>query len=400
MEYLQGSSKLLFTLQIGTPEKNLLYPAHITIQCDSLNGEYELLLVKKSARELAISKNKFARSEKPFSIVSSLFYLNGIFDLSRNLKGQPTLNINRLQATPDAAAERALTKIDSKYSSTTATVRSFLKDAAVKLEKKNGLPWNSEYAGRILSPSISPGYFGLVDTIYIPSRDGKLFVSGIKKNDVVSASLNGKPIVSLVELNKKPFEQEVLLDTGMNIFTLFADNFANNAANKAKLNLECGKKRVTLDFTNTADSAAGFIAVKLYFEKDRENTTSFDEYSYKDDKPLQANEKLLGALNSTSRQLKLLIWDDAVEDGDTVSVNINGQWIARGFPVKKNPQQLTVTVNPGPNTITFSADNLGAIPPNTAIIEIIDGKKRKWFMMATIMGENNLIKVFYDTRQH
>ena len=48
---------------------------------------YELLLVKKSSRELAISKNKFARNEKPFGLSKTLFFLNGLFDLSRDLKG-------------------------------------------------------------------------------------------------------------------------------------------------------------------------------------------------------------------------------------------------------------------------------------------------------------------------
>lgn len=398
MEYITGESKINFTLQIATPEKSLLYPAHITIQCDSFNADYELLLVKKSARELAISKNKFARNEKPFSLVKSLFYLNGFFDLSRNLKGQPTLNINRIQIKNDAAAESAFTKIESKNAGTAKTINSFLKDAEIKLNKVNNIAWNSEYADRIISPSVSPAYFGLIDTIYIPTRDGMLYLSGIKKNDIASVSLNGRSIISLAELNKKPYSQDVILDTGLNYLVLYAENFANDAANKGKLNLECGKKRVSLDFTNAADSAASFIVVKLYFEKDRENITSFDDYIYTNDKPLKENQKLLGALTSTSRQLTLVIWDDAVEDGDTVSININGQWVAKGFPVKKNPQKITVTVSPGPNNITLVADNLGSIPPNTSIIEIIDGKKRKSFIMATELGEDNLIKVFYDLR--
>ncbi len=397
-EYTTGESKISFTLHISTPEKNLLYPAHIIIQCDSFSADYELLLVKKSARELAISKNKFARSEKPFSMVKLLFYLNGIFDLSRNLKGQPTLNINRLQAKPDAAAEASLAKVDSKYAVAARAINSFLKDAEIKLNKANSIPWNSEYADRIISPSVSPAYFGLIDTIYIPTRDGMLFLSGIKKNDVVSVSLNGRSLISLAELSKKAYSQDVILDTGINILILYAENFANDAANKGKLNVECGKKRVSLDFTNAADSAASFIAVKLYYEKDRENATTFEDYIYTNDKPLKENQKLLGALTSTSRQITLAIWDDAVEDGDTVSININGQWVAKGFPVKKNPQKITVTVNPGPNNITFVADNLGSIPPNTSIIEIIDGKKRKSFIMATDIGEDNLIKVFYDLR--
>jgi hypothetical protein len=46
-DYTNGESSLQFILQVAAPEKSLLYPAHITIQCDSFTADYELLLVKK-----------------------------------------------------------------------------------------------------------------------------------------------------------------------------------------------------------------------------------------------------------------------------------------------------------------------------------------------------------------
>jgi hypothetical protein len=87
-----------------------------------------------------------------------------------------------------------------------------------------------------------------------------------------------------------------------------------------------------------------------------------------------------------------------VEDGDSISINVNGKWISRGLPVKLKPQTITITLDPGPNTITFVGDNLGSIPPNTSILEIIDGKRRKSFNLATFIGEDNLVKIFYDLR--
>ena len=113
---------------------------------------------------------------------------------------------------------------------------------------------------------------------------------------------------------------------------------------------------------------------------------------------MQQNERLLGSPLSVSQQLTLAIWDDALEDGDSISININGKWIRKGFPVKARPQFITVLLEPGSNTISFAADNLGAIPPNTAIIEIIDGKKRKSFSLDTVLGESNLIKVLYEVK--
>ncbi len=77
---------------------------------------------------------------------------------------------------------------------------------------------------------------------------------------------------------------------------------------------------------------------------------------------------------------------------------VEGKWLVRGFPVKKNPQFVTVNLKPGRNTFVFVADNLGAISPNTSVLEIIDGKKRKSYTMETVLGEKNLVEVFYDVK--
>lgn len=390
-------SNMRFTLKIASPEKSILYPAHITIQCDSFSADYELLLVKKSTRELAISKNKYARVERPFSLTKQLFYVNGLFDLSRDLKGQPTLNLRRIQfnqkeneAIPDTV------KRNPALLQTFNQLKTALQEKDIKLYKQNNIGWSSDYANRILSPAISPAYFGLADTIYMPTRDGMISLSGGKKNDVVSVSINGNGIVDMLEVSKKNYNQDVLLDTGLNIVVLYADNFANGLPNKGRLIIDCGKKKVTLDFSNHGDSAASFIAVKLYFAREKEKETFFDNYTASSNRPLKENEKLLGTLTSTARQLTLAVWDDAVEDGDSISINVNGKWIVRGFPVKTKPQTITITLDPGPNTITFIGDNLGSIPPNTSLLEIIDGKRRKSFTLATTIGEENLVKIFYD----
>ena len=345
-----------------------------------------------------MSKNKFARHEKPFSITKPLFFLNGILDLSRDLKGQPTLNLQRIQAKQNNVLENDTLKLNTEQAPTYKLIKNLLEGSDIKLYKQNNIAWSSDYANRILSPAISPAYFGLTDTIYIPTRDGLVSLSGIKKGDIVSASINGKTIVDLLELSKKNYTQDLLLDTGLNIVVLYADNFSNGFPNKGKLNIECGKKKINLDFSNRGDSAASFIAVKLYFAREKEKEKFFDSYTPANDRSLKDNEKLLGTLTSTARQLTLAIWDDAVEDGDSISINVNGKWIARGFPVKIKPQTITITLAPGPNTITFIADNLGSIPPNTSILEIIDGKRRKAFTLATTIGEDNLVKIFYDLR--
>jgi hypothetical protein len=399
-----GASPVNIELQIAASERNILYPAHLKLQCDSFFADYELLLVKKNIRELAISKNKYPATEKPFSLGNWFCSLNGVFDNSRGAKGIATLSAIRIRSKQTGISAADTIHLNKKEKMMALRLRNFLQDADIILKKINDTPWENKDAQLILSPTKSRAYFGLQDTIHVQSRDGTMNLSNDKKNsndnDIVSVTLNGQVITDQIELSKKDNNTgDVFLDTGLNILTFFADNFGNGLPNKSKLNLQFGDKKITLDFANKADSAATFIVAKLYLDKDEKAEKEFENYPLPaDEKPLQKNEKLLSSFIATDQQLTFAIWDDAVEDGDSVSININGKWLVQGFQVKIKPQFIPVTLKPGPNTITFIADNLGSIPPNTSVLEIIDGNKRKSFTIETTPEDRNLIKIFYDIK--
>jgi len=386
-------------MKVAAPEKNTLYPAQLTLQCDSFNAVYEILLVRKNLRQLGISRNKFVVSEEPFSMGNWTITMNGTFDYSKDIKGDPQLTINRLPAKKYGVLLPDFMNFPELRKRTAMQLAAFLKDDEIILKKINNVAWQSEDAEHILSPRLSPAYFGLSDTILLQTRDGMINFSGNKKsaNDIITVVVNGKTILDQIDPGRKEAE-DILLDTGLNILTLFADNFYRYAPNKGRINPVFGKKNISLDFNNKDDAAATFITVKLYYEKDKDADTQFQNYTFSgpETKTFNRNDKVVGNIVATSHQITLALWDDAVEDGDSVSININGKWIAQGFPVKKNPQFITVTLQPGPNTITFVADNLGSIPPNTSVLEIIDGKKRKSFTIETSMDQNNLVKIFYD----
>jgi hypothetical protein len=397
---ISATSPVEIELQIGSPERNLLYPAQLKLHCDSFNATYEFLLVKKNLRQLGISRNKFARNEEPFSMETWTIALNGTFDFSRDLKGEPVLTVNRLPAKQFGILLPDLMLLNDAQRITALKLASLLKDAVLEFKKTGKNPWQNENTERIIIPHLSPAYFGLLDTIHLQTRDGIINFSGNKKsgNDIISVVLNGKTILDQVDPGKRKEPEEILLDTGLNILTLFADNFNRSLPNKAKINLAFGSRKFRFDFTNKPDIAATFIVAKFYVDKDKDTDTKFLNYDLRDpgEKNSNRNDKLVGSIIATSQQITLALWDDAVEDGDSVSININGKWIVRGFPVKKNPQFLKVKLDPGPNTITFVADNLGSIPPNTSVLEIIDGKKRKSFDIETSLDQNNLVKIFYE----
>lgn len=380
-------------LKIGNSEKGILYPACIQLNSGGFSGTYELLLVKKNSRQLAISRNKYAVSEKPFSLEDGMLQLNGMLDLSRDLKGLPVLTLNRMLLKQNMVSIKDSLPYDQRVAD---RLLHFLKSTDIFFNRVDGIPWSDSLGERVLSPTYSPVYYGLLDTIYIPSRDAAVHFSSQNKNDIVSLAANGRMLYEQLYLSKRDYADDILLDTGVNIVVLFAENFNEEMPNKGKVNFEFGRKKFKFDFARRDDSAAVFIAAKLYFEHDKDKDTHFSDY--KTNERVRANEKLIGSVKTQSKQITLALWDDAVEDGDSVSISINNKWIARGFPVKKNVQFLTVTVEPGPNTIMFIGDNLGSIPPNTSVLEIIDGKRRKSFLLETVPGETNLLKIFYDLK--
>lgn len=403
MEYLpaDGKSPIKLEVAIADPERNVLYPAHLTLQCDSFSGEYDFLLVKKNTRELGISRNKHPVNEKPFGLGKWIWLLNGTFDLSKDLKGAPVLNSIKIQSRQIDFTMPDTIGFGPESKATAVRLKAFLRDADISLKKISSIPWNGKDRDQIMEPALSPAYFGLQDTIYLPTRDGVATFSSTKKkdHDVVTVTLNGQVVLDKVTINKKKYEEDILLSPGLNILTLFADNFGNALPNTGKLNLEFGNKKFTLDFANRKDSAATFIVAKLVCDPDQSKERYFLENTISgEEKKLEKDERLIGSIISTTQQLTFAIWDEVINDGDSISIKINGDWLVRGCPVMNSPRFITVTLKPGANTFIFMADNLGSIPPNTSALEIIDGKRRKYYAMETKLSEKNIVKIFYDTK--
>jgi hypothetical protein len=385
--YTAGNAPFVMELKIGAPEKNMLYPAAITIKSNTFYGEYQLLLVKKNAWQLAISKNKFAAAEKPFHL--DMLPLNGSFDLRRNTKEQPTLTINRLPL-----KQSSLTITDSAA----IALQKIISSGILSFTRVSNTPWKDAYTDKILNPSRSPVYFGLMDTAYVTTRYGAFSASTINKIDMSSAVFNGRELFEQWLLTKKERREEIMIDPGTNVLAFFADYSVSCPSNRSALRCEFDKMKFNINFNNPNDSGAYFVAAKIILMQDKEKINSFQPYSYPGpgEPPLQSNEKLVGSITSKAKQIILAVWDDAVEDGDTISISINNTSVAKNMLIKKRPQFIMVTLSPGANTILFTGENLGSIPPNTAVLEIIDGKNRKAFFLETVPGEKNLLKIFYN----
>ncbi len=411
MKYSENNlPEINITLDIGLPERNLLYPAKLSLQCNEFSSSYELLLVKKSGRRLSVSKTKHPITEIPFSIGTWTVYLNGDFEFSKDLKGNHQLKLNRVPAKKYGIEMPDPKSYPSTQKGTASQLSSFLKESEITLKKVSASAWNDNTVKNIVQPGLSSAYFGIIDTIEVATKDGVIRFDNNKDNDIVTITLNGSPILDQIDSKKNRDPEDFILDTGVNIISFFSEDYGKTPPSSASINLDFGNQQKRLDFNNKENIAATFIVLKVLYRYDPEKEKNFDnnnkfsknsnhpgfDKSYISETKLQRTSTKLGDIITTSRDITLALWDDAVEDGDSISININGKWIAKGFPVKKKPQFLTVTLDPGPNNIVFVADNLGSIIPNTSILEIIDGNKRKAYNIETDMNQNNQVKIFYD----
>jgi hypothetical protein len=368
-------------------------------------------LAKKNSRQLAIGKVKFPLYETPFSIGNWTILLNGTLDFRKNLKGQPTLSVSRI-STKDYQVNMPDEKSFSKNNNKLARkLHDFLIEEEIYLEKSNDEIWSDSSAFKITQPKQSPSYLGIIDTLFVTDKNASAHFESNRDIDIVTLKLNENTLLDQIDSKKTRDNEDFNLDTGLNIILFFADDFGKKATSSAKVNILLNNTSKLLDFTDKNNLASNFIALKIYLKHNPEDDTKFQEYYSGDwgnssiDNNINSSvnkigkqNKAIGTLVSKSQQLTFAIWDDAVEDGDTISLSINDKWIVKGFPVLKKPQFLTVNLQPGPNVITFMADNLGSIIPNTSVLEVIDGKKRKSFFIETDLDTNNLIKIYYDTR--
>ncbi|HRK26716.1 MAG TPA: hypothetical protein PK239_05425 [Chitinophagales bacterium] len=79
-----------------------------------------------------------------------------------------------------------------------------------------------------------------------------------------------------------------------------------------------------------------------------------------------------------SPNITVNIWDDRREDGDIISLYLNGECILSEYTLvnKVKSIKLTLGIN-RQNTLVLHAHNLGEQPPNTAAISISDGKQTR-----------------------
>ncbi len=109
--------------------------------------------------------------------------------------------------------------------------------------------------------------------------------------------------------------------------------------------------------------------------------------------PAKADQKIIGAaaevalrktevirtIDFKSDSLTLILYDNGIVDGDTVSVVLNGEVIIPKLGLTEQAYRKIIKIPPGLGDsmrLVIYAENLGSIPPNSGLLIIEDGSAR------------------------
>lgn len=107
---------------------------------------------------------------------------------------------------------------------------------------------------------------------------------------------------------------------------------------------------------------------------------------------------LIKTLETEADSIRLVLYDNGEIDGDTVTVFYNGAIIYNTVPLGVKPLEITLAVNKSNvvNTIELMANNLGSIPPNTALLLIFAGKERHELRVSSDYSTNAQINIKHN----
>lgn len=375
-----GYTDINFQLHIGKAEQGVLYPAVITITQGKFTGMYELMLARKNETQLGIGRGKYPIQQTPFSLGIWLWYFNGNLEMKNN-----SIKLNRMFIDKADFWMRGLYDEDEIWVHSKVMLRDFLYREAITLTKTGNRSLPDSSIQRILHPEISKIYLGKYDkqesknsTITIRLGDNEKY-----DKDTVTLLQNGRAIFTREQINDNNRTQELKLDTGRNLLVLFADNYGNLQPNTGSLRATIDSQDHEFSFSNRSNAYATFLVADIYHSPSKKVPVA--------DTPSTRSTTSIAMLTINTTDIVLELRDTEIQDGDSISLRVNGKWIARGFPVKKAVQEIPVKLKKGENRLLFVADNLGSIPPNTAELRIRYGSQTKTLTLSTDLARDNEI---------
>jgi hypothetical protein len=118
--------------------------------------------------------------------------------------------------------------------------------------------------------------------------------------------------------------------------------------------------------------------------------------NYVIDREFKARENVIAKdIDVEADSLKVDFYDNGEIDGDSISVFFNDQLLAfnRILSTRAVHFDLVLDTSREINTIAMFADNLGSIPPNTALMQVTDGKNRWDMRLPSTLEKNAVLQI-------
>jgi hypothetical protein len=157
---------------------------------------------------------------------------------------------------------------------------------------------------------------------------------------------------------------------------------------------------INCDFTDVVSTQSVDTVIPVKVNQIQVTTPRKTDYSNLPQKIENETIVYQDVIEVASNDVTFYAYDNEKEDGDIVSININGVWIKEKYKLKlrkntkPNPDVIRCTLLPGGNNYLISkAWNVGTIPPNTMTIEIDDKKSVQKVTINSEIGLSGGIKI-------
>ena len=96
--------------------------------------------------------------------------------------------------------------------------------------------------------------------------------------------------------------------------------------------------------------------------------------------------------------IKIDFYDNGQIDGDTISVYVNNMPLVSNRMLKTQPVSVNIRVDLKKTTqeVIMVGENLGSIPPNTALMIITAGTKRYQLYLTSDEQKNAMVRFIYE----
>ncbi|MCM5528582.1 hypothetical protein [Parasegetibacter sp. NRK P23] len=108
---------------------------------------------------------------------------------------------------------------------------------------------------------------------------------------------------------------------------------------------------------------------------------------------------LVSTIDVHAPEMEILLYDNAEIDGDTVSLHVNNRAIAQKVRLAAQPLRYELKLEPGVvYDLVMRAENLGEIPPNTALMVIRSGEERFEVRMSSTLEKSAMVRFRFIQR--